>query len=57
MQKTFLKALKSYSTQQAITLSQMDTYRKDLLRAARDKIDEVLFNKVLLRLSPLPRSC
>lgn len=31
---------------QAIALSQMDTYRKDLLRASRDRVDEVLFNKV-----------
>ena len=31
---------------QAIALSQMDTYRKELLRASRDRVDEVLFSKV-----------
>lgn len=33
---------------QAIALSQMDVYRKDLLRASKDKVDEVMFNKVAL---------
>ena len=31
---------------QAITLSQLDSLRKDLLRAARDRVDFVLYSKV-----------
>jgi len=31
---------------QPIALSQMDTYRKELLRHSRDRVDEVMFNKV-----------
>lgn len=46
--KTAVSDPKMYDDK-AIALSQMDTYRKELLRHARDRVDEVMFNKDVVK--------